>query len=141
MVVRVLIRAPETTATASYQNHSLLATINVIRSVIAAAAQPAAAWIADVFSRVELIIVSVVFYTLGTIVEATAKNVQTFAGGSVLYQIGYTCVLLLVEVTVAGITSLRARLFFSFIPTLPFLINTWISGNITSAVLGSASWQ
>jgi SIT family siderophore-iron:H+ symporter-like MFS transporter len=108
--------------------------------VIAAAAQPTAARIADVFGRVELIIVSVFFYTIGTIVEATAKNVQTFAGGSVLYQTGYTCVLLLVEVIIADITSLRARLFFSFIPTLPFLINTWISGNITSAVLGTASW-
>lgn len=119
----------------------MLATINVIRSVIAAAAQPTAARIADVFGRVELILLSVVFYTVGTIVEATANNVQTFAGGSVLYQIGYTCVLLLVEVIVADITSLRARLFFSFIPTLPFLVNTWISGNITSAVLGHASWQ
>ena len=109
--------------------------------MIAAAAQPTAARIADVFGRVELIILSVFFYTIGTIVEATAKNVQTFAGGSVLYQIGYTCVLLLVEVVIADITSLRARLFFSFIPTLPFLINTWISGNITSAVLGTASWQ
>lgn len=49
--------------------------------------------------------------------------------------------LLLVEVIVAEITSLRARLFFSFIPTLPFLINNWVSRNITSAVLGHASWQ
>jgi SIT family siderophore-iron:H+ symporter-like MFS transporter len=102
----------------------LLATINVIRSVIAAAAQPTAARIAGVFGRVELVIVSVFFYTIGTIVEATANNVQTFADGSVLYQIGYTCVSLLVEVIVADITSLRARLFFSFIPTLPFLINS-----------------
>ena len=73
--------------------------------------------------------------------EATANNVQTFAGGSVLYQIGYTCVLLLVEVIVADITSLRSRLFFSFIPNLPFLVNTWVSGNITSAVLSHSSWQ
>lgn len=84
---------------------------------------------------------SVFFYVIGTIIEATAKNVQTFAGGSVLYQIGYTCVVLLVEVIVADITSLRARLFFSFIPALPFLINTWISGNITSAVLSHSTWQ
>ena len=84
---------------------------------------------------------SVLFYVIGTIVEATAHNVQTFAGGSVLYQIGYTCVILLVEVIVADITSLRARLFFSFIPALPFLINTWISGNITSAVLGHSTWE
>src|SRR5271156_2966234 len=97
---------------ASYDNHPLLATINVIRSVIAAAAQPTAAKIADVFGRVELIFISVVFYVVGTIIEATATNVQAFAGGSVLYQVGYTCIILLVEIIIADITSLRARLFF-----------------------------
>ena len=131
----------QTTATASFSEHSLLAAINVVRSVIAAAAQPTAAKIADVFGRVELIFVSVVFYVIGTIVEATAKNVSTFAGGSVLYQIGYTSILLLVEVVIADITSLRARLFFSYIPALPFLVNTWISGNITQAVLTNSTWQ
>ncbi len=131
----------QTTATASYDSHSLLATINVLRSVIAAAAQPTAAKIADVFGRVELVCVSVVFYTIGTVIEASATSVQTFAGGSVLYQVGYTCVLLLVEVIIADITSLRSRVFFSFVPALPFIINTWISGNITSAVLTHSTWQ
>jgi MFS transporter, SIT family, siderophore-iron:H+ symporter len=131
----------QTTATASYNNHSLLATINVLRSVIAAAAQPTAAKIADVFGRVELVCVSVVFYTVGTIIEASATGVQTFAGGGVLYQVGYTSILLLVEVIIADITSLRARLFFSFVPALPFIINTWVSGNITSEVLAHSTWQ
>ena len=93
------------------------------------------------FGRVELILVSVFFYVLGTIIEACSNNVQTFAGGAVLYQIGYTCVLLLVEVVIADITSLRSRLFFSYIPALPFIINTWISGNVTSAVLGTTTWK
>ena len=131
----------QTTATASFNHHSLLATVATVRNVIAAAAQPTAAKIADVFGRVELIFVSVVFYTVGTIVEASATSVSTFAGGSVLYQIGYTCVLLLVEVIIADITSLRARLFFSYIPALPFIINTWVSGNITQAVLTNTTWQ
>ncbi len=85
--------------------------------------------------------VSIVFYVLGTIIEACANDVQTFAGGAVMYQIGYTCVILLVEVIIADITSLRSRLFFSYIPVLPFIINTWVSGNLTSAVLGTTTWQ
>lgn len=131
----------QTYATASYASHSLLATINVVRSVIAAAAQPTAAKIADVFGRFELVCVSVAFYVIGTIVEACADNVDSFAGGSVLYQIGYTCVILLVEVIIADITSLRARLFFSYIPALPFVINTWVSGDITEAVLAATTWR
>ncbi len=131
----------QATATASYSTHSLLATVNVLRAVIAAAAQPTAARIADVFGRVELTLVSIFFYVIGTIIEACSSKVQTFAGGAVLYQIGYTCVLLLVEVIIADITSLRSRLFFSYIPALPFIINTWVSGSVTSAVLGKTTWK
>lgn len=131
----------QTYATNSYALHSLLATINTLRAVIAAAAQPTAAKIADVFGRFELVAVSVLFYTVGTIVETCANSVQTFSAGAVLYQVGYTCVILLVEVIVADITSMRARVFFSYIPALPFIINTWISGNVTAAVLGSTTWR
>lgn len=131
----------QTYATASYAEHSLLAAINVLRSVIAAAAQPTAAKIADVFGRVELILVSIVFYVVGTIIEASSNGVSSFAGGAVLYQIGYTMVILLLEVIVADLTSTRARLLFSYVPALPFLINTWVSGNITAAVLAATTWR
>jgi MFS transporter, SIT family, siderophore-iron:H+ symporter len=85
--------------------------------------------------------VSVVFYVLGTIIEASADGVKTFAVGAVLYQIGYTSVLLLVEVVIADITSLRSRLFFSYVPTLPFLVNTWVSGSVAGKVLGRTTWK
>lgn len=128
-------------ALASFKTHSLLATVNVLRGVIAAAAQPTAAKIADVFGRVEVIFVSIVFYVIGTIVEATSTGVKGFSGGAVLYQIGYTSIMLLVEVLIGDVTSLRARLLFSYVPATPFIINTWVSGNITKAVLGNSTWQ
>ncbi len=131
----------QATATSSYALHSLLATINVLRSVIAAAAQPTAAKVADVFGRLELVAVSVFFYTIGTIVEACANGVKSFCAGAVLYQVGYTCVILLVEVIIADVTSMRSRVFFSYIPATPFIINTWVSGDITQAVLDRTTWR
>lgn len=128
-------------ATSSFSTHSTLATINVLRSVIAAAAQPAAAKIADVFGRIEIIFISIVFYIVGTVVEATSTDVQAFAAGAVLYQIGYTVVIVLIEIIIADITSLRSRLFFSYVPAIPFLINTWISGDVAQAVLISTTWR
>ncbi|KAG5951062.1 hypothetical protein E4U53_003855 [Claviceps sorghi] len=133
--------AYQPTATSSFSQHSLSATVNVLRSAISVGAQPTAAKIADVFGRVELICVSVVFYVVGTIIEAVADNVDTFSGGAIIYQIGYTMLLLLVEVIIADITSTRARLFFSYIPALPFIINTWVSGDISSAVLAGPGWK
>lgn len=131
----------ETYATNSFGQHSLVSTVEVIRSVIAAAAQPTSSKIADVFGRVELICLSVFFYVVGTVIETSATNLQTFVGGSVIYQVGYTMVILLVEVIIADISSTRARLFFSYIPALPFLINTWVSGNIVDSILKAATWK
>jgi SIT family siderophore-iron:H+ symporter-like MFS transporter len=128
-------------ATNSFAEHSLLATVTVARSIIAAAIQPGVAKIADVFGRVELIFISIIFYVVGTIVEATSTDVGQFAGGAILYQIGFTVIQLLVEVLLADVTSLRSRLFFSYLPAAPFIINTWVSGNITSAVLGKTTWN
>lgn len=39
-------------------------------------------------------------------------------------QIGYTSIILLVEVLIADMTSLRSRLLFSYIPALPFLVRS-----------------
>ncbi|CAG5177754.1 uncharacterized protein ALTATR162_LOCUS8362 [Alternaria atra] len=128
-------------ATAGFQEHSTLATINVLRSVIAAAAQPTAAKIADVFGRVEVVVLSIFFYILGTVIEAASKDVESFATGAVFYQVGYTTVIVLIEVIIADITSLRSRLFFSYIPAIPFLINTWVSGDVSQAVLNQTTWR
>ena len=128
-------------ATASYSSHSLLATVNVLRAVIAAATQPTAAKIADVFGRVELVCLSIFFYVIGTIAEAVSSGVSAFAAGAIVYQIGYTMIILLVEVIIADTTSTRARLLFSYIPALPFIINTWVSGDVAQAVLDNTTWN
>ena len=128
-------------ATASFSLHSYLATINVLRSVVAVAVQPTAAKIADVFGRFEVVAVSTVLYALGIAIEATASGVKTYCTGSIIYQVGYTCIVLMMEVLIADLSSMRARVFFSYIPAIPFLVNTWISGNVTSAVLANTSWR
>ncbi|KAL6247859.1 ferrioxamine B transporter [Rhinocladiella similis] len=128
-------------ATASYQQHSLLATVNVIRAVVVAALQPSLAKLADVFGRLEVFIFGVVVYTVGSIVEACANNVESFAGGAILYQLGYTTSLLIIEIMLADVTAVKNRLFFAFLPNFPYMINSWISGNVTSATLSATTWR
>lgn len=78
---------------------------------------------------------------VGTVIEAASKDVESFATGAVFYQIGYTTIIVLIEVIIADITSLRSRLFFSYIPAIPFLINTWVSGDVSQAVLIKTTWR
>ena len=84
-------------ATASFHLHSYLATINVFRSVVAVAAQPTAAKIADVLGRFEVVVLATVLYTAGIVIESTAGSVEVFCAGAIVYQVGYTCIVLLLE--------------------------------------------
>lgn len=128
-------------ATSSFNLHSYLATINVLRSIVAVAAQPTAAKVADVFGRFEIVVASTILYVIGIVAEAVAESVEVFCFGAIIYQLGYTCIVLLMEVLVADYSSMRSRVFLSYVPAVPFIINTWISGNITSAVLETTSWR
>lgn len=128
-------------ATSSYSNHSLLATVNVIKAVVAAAAQPTYARLSDRFGRLELTIVSIIFYAIGTVIQSQAFDVQRFAGGLVLYQIGYSGVSILLQVSLADMSLLNYRLVASFVPALPFIINTWVSGDISSDLLSKHKWS
>ncbi|BGO89236.1 hypothetical protein NBRC10512_005931 [Rhodotorula toruloides] len=128
-------------ATSSFQNHSLLATVNVLKSIVAAASYPAYSKIADTFGRPEVVLFSVVMYVIGTIVEATSTNIQSFCAGAVLYQFGYSAAILIVEVIISDLTSLRSRLFFSYIPALPFIINCWAGANVVAQIQATTTWQ
>ncbi|KAI8070829.1 ferrichrome-type siderophore transporter [Gongronella butleri] len=131
----------QTEATNSFANHSLLSTLNVVKAVVAAASQPAFSKAADVFGRFELVSFSALFYVVGTIIEATSTNVQSYAGGQVIYQLGMTGFQLLFEVLIADLSSLRNRVLFSYLPAIPFLINAWVSGNVTSEVMANSTWE
>jgi SIT family siderophore-iron:H+ symporter-like MFS transporter len=131
----------QTYATASYGNHSLLSTVNVIRTVFAAAAQPTTGKLADAFGRIEMLCLSIVFYVVGTIVEASSTGLAAFCAGAVLYTLGFTIVQTLVDIIIADVTSTRVRLLATYVPNLHFVITAWVSGNISSAVLGGTTWR
>lgn len=127
-------------ATGSYSEHSLLTTVGVITGVAGAASQPVFARLSDVFGRLEIFIVSILFYIVGTVIESQADTVDKYAGGAVLYLIGYSGVILVLIFILADFSTLKWRLFYTLVPTLPYIINTWISGNVTGAVGLNWSW-
>ncbi|SCV02518.1 LAMI_0H00100g1_1 [Lachancea mirantina] len=128
-------------ATNSYAEHSLLSTVNVINGVIAAASQLIYARLSDVFGRLSLFLTAVVFYVVGTIIQSQAYDVQRFAAGSIFYNTGYVGIILILLLILSDFSSLKWRLFYQFAPTWPFIINTWISGNITARANPINNWS
>jgi SIT family siderophore-iron:H+ symporter-like MFS transporter len=128
-------------AASSYGAHSLISTIGVINAVIGAASQVVYARLSDVFGRLELLITAIVFYVVGTIIQSQAYDIQRYCAGAVFYNLGFVGVLLVVLLILSDFSSLRWRLFYQFVPTLPFIINTWIAGNVTAAVGPVDNWS
>lgn len=131
----------QTYATNSYSQHSLLSTINVIKAVVAAAAQPTYARLSDRFGRLELTILSIIFYAIGTVIQSQAYDIYRFAGGSVLYQVGYSGIIIMLQIVLADFSNLNWRLVASMVPALPFIINTWVAGDVASSMLAQHSWN
>lgn len=128
-------------ATSSYAQHSLLSTVNVIIAVAAAASQPMYARLSDKYGRLEIFVVAIMFYAVGTVIESQAFDVKRYAAGAVLFQIGYSGVVLILQIMVADFSNLNWRLAASSVTALPFIINTWISGNVSSELLKNHSWN
>ncbi|KAF1849554.1 siderochrome-iron transporter Sit1 [Cucurbitaria berberidis CBS 394.84] len=137
----VLRLSYSTTATSKLKGHALLSMVNVVKGVISVAAQPGAAKVADIFGRKELFIISVLFYITGTIIQATCDSIPMFAFGGLIWQVGYSLVVLLLEIIVADTTSLRSRVFFSYIPPCCFLIIPWFAPEMSTKVLATSNWR
>lgn len=131
----------EAYATGSFGHHSLLSTVSVIQAVIAAAAQPTFARLSDRFGRLELFIFSIVLYVVGTIIQCFSKNIETLSGGTVIYATGFQGVVVLLQIILADFSNLNWRLAVSFIPALPFIINTWVGGDVVSSLYPAHSWS
>lgn len=128
-------------ATSSYSEHSLLSTINVINAVVSAASQIIYARLSDVFGRLYLFISAIILYVVGTIIQSQAYDVQRYAAGAIFYNAGYVGVILILLIILSDFSSLKWRLLYQFAPTWPFIINTWIAGNVTSRANPIENWS
>ncbi|CDR42044.1 CYFA0S08e02960g1_1 [Cyberlindnera fabianii] len=129
-----------TLAAASYNQHSLISTIGVINGVIAAASQIVFARLSDVFGRLWLLIISIVFYAMGTVIQSQAYDIQRYCAGAVFYNMGFIAMVVILLLISSDVSSLRWRMLYQLVPSLPFIINTWISGNVTDSI-GYTNWQ
>lgn len=127
-------------ATSKYKNRSLLKTVNCIKTVMGAAGQLAFARASDIFGRVTVLIIAVLFYVVGTVIQSQSNDISRFAAGACVYQLGVTGVQLMLEIIAMDFSDLNWRLLASFVPALPFIINIWISGEITQSVGDRWTW-
>lgn len=143
------------------------ATLAVIRSCIGAASQPVYAKLCDHVGRPFVLFISTLFFLLGTVVCAAAQNFGSYIAGFVIYTFGFggqnsasrprpeadrrsahlrRRVRLLVDALAPDLPECAVRTSSPLLPltppsTIPFLINTWVSGNVAQSLLNRTSWR
>ena len=70
-----------------------------------------------------------------------AYDIQKYSAGSVFYYIGLVGVMLQITLFLSDNSSLKWRLFYSFVPAWPAIINMWVSGNIVEAANPIENWS
>ncbi|KAF8754611.1 Major Facilitator Superfamily [Rhizoctonia solani] len=130
-------------AGSALNNHSLIATVQVVQSIIVACGKPFIAKLADSLSRPVAYSLVVFFYVLGYIIIASAQNIATVAGGIVIYAVGYTGLQLLLQIIIADTTTLKWRGLSSGLVSAPFIINAFAGSEVSASVMasGGPSWR
>ncbi|TFK33911.1 drug:h+ antiporter [Crucibulum laeve] len=128
-------------AASEFGDHGLISPVQVAQSIIVACGKPVIAKIADVSSRGTAYVIVLLFYVVGYIVIASAHNIQTVAGGIIIYAVGYTGLQLLTQIIIADITTLKWRGLVSGLMSLPFVINAFVGSNIAANVITGAGWR
>lgn len=119
----------------------MIATLETAGSILAAICKPPVAKISDVIGRAETYVFTILCYTVGYILCASATSFDTYAGGCVLYAIGQSGTGMLNSILVSDISSMRWRGFSWNMLYMPFFITSWISAFIVDSVVHGIGWR
>ena len=98
--------------------------------------QPVAGSFSHIFGRKPVVLVSMVFFGVGAIVAAVAKNFTTILAGRSLQGIGGGGIIVLTEIVVTDMVPMRVRgKWFSFISSM------WSLGTVAGPLLGGGFAQ
>ncbi|EEB07730.2 siderophore iron transporter 1 [Schizosaccharomyces japonicus yFS275] len=128
-------------AISSFRAHSLVSTISTVASIVNAVMKPPLARVCDVFGRLEAFTISVVLYVIGLLLIACCKNVQTYAGGVVMYNVGYSGMEFIITVFLSDTSSLASRPLMIAINSLPFVVTVWIGPLVGQAFYKHSTWR
>ncbi|KAL4946521.1 siderophore iron transporter mirB [Aspergillus oleicola] len=128
-------------ATSSFQSHSLLTVISIVSSAMVSALYIPVAKVVDVWGRAEGWLVMVGFSTLGLIMMAASKNLETYCAADVFYSVGFNGMNYILCVLAADITNLRNRgIAFAFTSS-PYMITAFAGSKASEKFLLNVNWR
>ncbi|KAI9369625.1 siderophore iron transporter mirB [Aspergillus egyptiacus] len=128
-------------ATSSFNSHSLLTVISIVSSAITSALYIPVAKLVDVWGRAEGWLFMVGLSTLGMVMMAASKNLETYCAAEVFYSVGFSGINYILCVLAADITDLRNRgLAFAFTSS-PYMITAFAGSKAAEKFLVNVNWR
>ncbi|GKZ74297.1 hypothetical protein AnigIFM50267_011796 [Aspergillus niger] len=121
--------------TSSFQKHALTSTTTIIASLAAGLFQLPFAKILDLYGRAQGLFLMILFQTIGLIMMAACKNVETYCAAQVFYSIGYQGITFTATIFIADTCSLRERAFIMGITGTPAIASVWAAGPAAQSTL------
>lgn len=127
--------------TSSFWQHSLTPTVMIMSSIIGGVSKLTLAKILDVLGRPLGYFICIWLTTLGLVLMATCTSVEMYAAAQVFYWVGYNGLGFCLGIFIADTSSLRNRgLMFAYASS-PYIITTWLSGPISTAILAGPGFR
>ncbi|KAI1394401.1 putative siderochrome-iron transporter [Hypoxylon trugodes] len=127
--------------TSDFQRHSLLTTAQVVASIFGGVSRIPIAKIIDIWGRPEGFALMTCFATLGTILMAVSRNVETYAAALVFYTVGENGMNFVLDVLVADTSKLRNRALLLALMSAPFLATAFAGPAAAENFLTGVGWR
>ncbi|KAL3484198.1 major facilitator superfamily domain-containing protein [Aspergillus germanicus] len=113
-----------------FGEHSLVTLIGIVSQVMAAATYMPVAKIVNLWGRPFGFSLMVTLATIGLIMMATCKNVETYAASQVFYSVGFTGMIFSIDIITADTSTLRKRGLAYAFTSSPYLITAFAGPKI-----------
>lgn len=127
--------------TSEFQMHSLTPLTNILSSLIGGLWKLTLAKVLDIFGRPQGYAMSVFILTIGLMMMALCRNVETYCAAQVVYWVGYNGVIYSLSIFIADTSALRSRGLMLAYGNSPYIITAWIGGPISQAFLDGPGFR
>lgn len=122
-------------AASAFSHHAELGAVNTATAIIRAISKPFLGKLSDITSRPATYIVVLVVYAVGFAVAASSTTLAAYIVGASFTAFGKSGLDLLSDIIVGDLTPLQWRGFWGAMLSTPFLVTTFINGQISEAFI------
>ncbi|KAK6583617.1 hypothetical protein PZA11_003347 [Diplocarpon coronariae] len=124
-----------------FSAHSLIPVVGIVSGIMNGVLRLPVAKLLDLWGRAEGFALMTVIATIGLLLMAVCRNVETYAVAQVFYAVGFGGMAFTMNVVIADISSLKNRALAVSLTTSPYIITTIIGPSLAQSVYQTVGYR